>query len=150
MLRAFKLKSKVNQSNLQIENSRGVNIGKFSNSELSINAILTGNPFTNRESMLVVKIKNEGKAPIKSGHVSASVGAGGAFVFPGEIFGTATIQEVFKSLAPSQSITYKISVKTKEGVVRDSISITVSPSKVESIEDKLEVILPLVNKAVAI
>jgi hypothetical protein len=150
MLRAFKKKSKLKHSDFQITNSRGVNVGKFSNSELSLNAILTGNPFTNRESMLVVKIKNEGKTPIKSGYVSASVGAGGAFIFPGEIFGTSTIQEVFRSLAPSQSITYKISVKTKEGVVRDSISIIVSPSKVESIEDKIEVILPLVNKAVVI
>jgi len=147
MIKAFKNSSQTTQSSSQIENSRAINVGKFQSSILSVCASLTGNPFGGSESMLVVRIKNEGKSEIRNFKLVAEAAMGTTFILPGEIFGVSTIKESIKDLAPGQTITYKVSVRSADGMVEDSIDILLSHSKNK--QDLISAQLPLIRKSIS-
>jgi hypothetical protein len=130
-----------------VENSRAINVGKFQSSILSVCASLTGNPFGGSESMFVVRIKNEGKSEIKNFKLVAEASIGATFILPGEIFGVSTIKEAIKDLAPGQTITYKVSVRSADGMVEDSIDILLSHSK--NNQDLISAQLPLIRKSIS-
>lgn len=145
MIKLFKSNSKSGLDIWQIENSRAVNIGNFQGSEISISATVTGSPFGGREAMLVVRVKNEGLKQIKAIKVNASTTSGASFVYPGEMFGTALAQELIQTLAPNQSITFKITLRCVDGPINESVSVSVSNS---GMREKIEVSLPLISKLV--
>jgi hypothetical protein len=147
MIKAFKNSSQTSHSSLRIENSRAINVGNFQSSILSICASLTGNPFDDSESMLVVRVKNEGKSEIRNFKLVAEATMGATFIQPGEILGASTIKETIRDLAPGQSITYKVSVRSAEGMVEDSIEILLHHSKNK--QDLISAQLPLVRKNIS-
>jgi hypothetical protein len=147
MIKAFKNTAQTTQSSIQVENSRAINVGKFQSSILSVCASLTGNPFGGSESMFVVRIKNEGKSEIRNFKLVAEASMGATFILPGEIFGVSTIKETIKDLAPGQTITYKVSVRSAEGMVEDSIDILISHSKNRG--DLISAQLPLIRKSIS-
>jgi hypothetical protein len=147
MIKAFKNPAQTAHSFLRIENSRAINVGNFQSSILSICASLTGNPFGGSESMFVARIKNEGKSEIRNFKLVAEATIGATFILPGEIFGVSSIKEAIKVLAPGQSITYKVSVRSAEGMVEDSIEILLSHSKTK--QESISAQLPLIRKSIS-
>lgn len=147
VINVFKNNPKSNSASLPIENSRAINVGKFQKSIISICASLTENSFGMLESTLVVRLKNEGKADIKNFKLVANVSTGGVFIQPGEIFGVASLSESNKLLAPGQSITYKVSLRSTGENLDNSIEIYLSHAK--NSEDLITARLPLIRKAIS-
>jgi len=126
-----------------ISSISGVNIGKIKNSEASITAEVQSTPFTPRVAALSVIIKNEGKNDLNNIYIMATTSSGFSLNNSGELFGASWRMEKISRLIPTQTIKFKLTLRSNTNTEVGSLSILLSPTISEADPEAILLKIPL-------
>jgi hypothetical protein len=97
-----------------VGNSQAINVGPVNNSIVSIAINVEEGVPGSRESGLFVTLKNEGELTVKSLLLAMSAPQGIQIVNPGDLFGGGHRTHVTDSLAPRQSMKFKLGLRAHD------------------------------------
>jgi hypothetical protein len=97
-----------------VGNSQAINVGSVNNSIVSIAINVEEGVPGSRESGLYVTLKNEGDKQVKALMLAMTAPAGIQIVNPGDLFGGGHRTHVTDSLAPRQTMRFKLGLRAHE------------------------------------
>jgi hypothetical protein len=145
LLRRLKVILRKSKKNTEwsISSISGVNIGKIKNSEASVTAEVQATPFTPRVASLSVIIKNEGKYDLSNIYIMATTSSGFSLNNSGELFGASWRMEKISRLIPTQTIRFKLTLRSNTNTEDGYLSIHLSPTTSEADPEAIHLKNPL-------
>ena len=145
LLRGLKviLRKSKKSAEWSISSTSGVNVGKIKNSEASVTAEIQAIPFTPRVASLSVVVKNEGNNELSNIYIMATTSSGFSLNNSGELFGASWKMEKISKLTPTQTIRFKLTLRSNTNTEDGTLSILLSPTTSEADPEAILLKIPL-------
>lgn len=134
---------KSNSTEWSIASTAGVNVGRIKNSDASIHAEVIRTPITPRLAILNITLKNEGKESLSNLYLIAKASKGFSLTISAEIFGASWKMQRIENLSPSQSIKFKLALRSSVNLNTGIISFLLSPTSNENDPELINLTLPI-------
>jgi hypothetical protein len=134
---------KQNSTEWSIASTAGVNVGRIKNSDASIHAEVIRTPITPRLAILKVKLKNEGKESLSNLYLMAKASKGFSLTNSEEIFGASWKMQRIENLSPSQSIKFKLALRSNVNLNTGTLTFLLSPTSNENDPELINLTLPI-------
>jgi hypothetical protein len=126
-----------------IASTAGVNVGRIKNSDASIHAEVIRTPITPRLAILNITLKNEGKESLSNLYLMAKVSNGFSLTNSEEIFGASWKMQRIENLAPSQSIKFKLALRSSVNLNAGTLTFLLSPTSNENDPELINLTIPI-------